>query len=365
MGSGKAVFIHGAELERFRYPPEHPFRPERAAMTFQLAQSMGLLSGEGIELAAPTTATREDLERFHSARYLDALARADEGHLDIDALQMGIGTPDCPAFRGMYAYAALACGGTLLGARRILAGEAQVAFNPSGGYHHAQPELASGFCYINDQALACLALASTGKRVLYLDADAHHGDGVQNAFYDRADVMTISFHESGRTLWPGTGFEDEIGTGEGRGYSVNVPLPAGTHDEAYLEAFREIALPLLGAFRPDVISLELGLDGLAGDPLTHLALSDAVHAEIVARVLECGCPVLATGGGGYQVENTVRGWTRIWGVLVRRAASTGEEGKGPKRGISPREKELRRRVEAGVRETIRAVKANVFAIHGL
>jgi acetoin utilization protein AcuC len=184
--------------------------------------SIGLLSGAGREEVPPEPAERMVLRKFHTAPYLHALKEATEGHWSAEALQMGIGTSDCPVFEGLYEYAVLATGGTLVGARLILSGSANVAFNPSGGYHHAGPERASGFCYINDVALACTVLAEAGKRVLYLDVDVHHGDGVAYGFYDRSDVMTISLHETPRALFPGTGFEDEIGNGKGKGYCVNV-----------------------------------------------------------------------------------------------------------------------------------------------
>ena len=253
MAPRKAVFIHSPELEKYRYPQEHPFNTLRSKKTREILNSMDLLSGEGRSEVAPVPAERIVLKKFHSARYLHALKTAAEGHWNAEALAMGIGTSDCPVFENMYDYAVLACGGTLTAAKLIVSNSAELAFNPSGGFHHAHPERASGFCYINDVALACIVLAEAGKRVLYLDVDIHHGDGVAYAFYDRSDVMTISFHENPRMLFPGTGFEDEIGVGQGKGYCVNVPLPVGTYDQAYMKAFKAIALPLITAFGPDVI----------------------------------------------------------------------------------------------------------------
>ena len=224
----KTAFIHSPQLEQYPYPPDCPFNTSRAGKVRGILNSMGLLSGPGMNEVAPETAERMMLEKFHSAHYLHTLQAAEKGRWDINALNMGIGTSDCPIFKGMYDYSALACGATLTGANLILSGTADIAFNPSGGLHHAAPERAAGFCYMNDVALGCLVLAEAGKRVLYLDIDVHFSDGVSYAFYDRSDVMTISFHETGRTLFPGTGFEDEIGTGVGKGYCVNMPLPAGT-----------------------------------------------------------------------------------------------------------------------------------------
>jgi len=311
----KAVFLHGPELEQILYPEECPFKSSRAAKTRQTIASMGLLDGGARREYPPRRAVRAELETFHTPSYLDVLEAAQQGQLDVDGLAMGLGTPDCPVFAGMYDYATLAAGASLAGARLLLSGEADVAFNPSGGYHHAMADRAAGFCYINDVVLAVMELAATGRRVLFLDIDVHHCDGVQNAFYRRRDVMTVSLHESGRTLFPGTGFEEEIGAGEGTGYTVNIPLPVGTDDTAYRHAFKEAAWPVIHAFDPDVVVVEIGMDGLAGDPLAHLHLTNNVHAEVLAKMLELGKPILATGGGGYHVENTVRGWALAWSVL--------------------------------------------------
>ncbi|MHC4748174.1 MAG: arginase family protein [Planctomycetota bacterium] len=220
MATREAVFIYSGELEEYPYPPEHPFNTIRAKKVRETVNSMGLLSGEGRSEAAPVAVERVVLKKFHSARYLHALQTASKGGWGSEALDMGLGTGDCPVFKGLYEGAVLAAGGTLVGARMILAGEADVAFNPSGGFHHAWPERASGFCYINDVALACMIFAEAGKKVLYLDVDVHHGDGVAYAFYERADVMTISLHENPRMLFPGTGFVEEIGRGEGKGYCM-------------------------------------------------------------------------------------------------------------------------------------------------
>lgn len=225
MGDRRACFIYSADLDRHHYPDDSPFKSNRAMITRKIVASMGLLSGPDRFECPPERADRGVLETFHTPRYLDAIQAAEGGSLTVDALQMGLGTPDCPVFAGMYEYAALAAGASVTGARLLLRGEAHVAFNPSGGYHHAGAERASGFCYINDVVLACMALTGAGKRVMFIDVDVHHSDGVQGAFYERDDVLVVSFHESGRTLFPGTGFEDEIGSGRGLGYTVNVPLP--------------------------------------------------------------------------------------------------------------------------------------------
>lgn len=374
----KAAFIHSPELEKYDYPPDCPFNTQRAGRTRKILNSMGLLTGPGRMEVAPEPADRLVLKKFHSARYLHVLKTAAEGRWDHEALYMGIGTSDCPVFKDMYDYSVWAAGATLTGAKLILSNQADIAFNPSGGLHHAGPELASGFCYINDVALACITLAEAGKKVLYLDVDVHYGDGVANAFYDRSDVMTISFHESGRTLFPGTGFEDEIGTGEGKGYCVNVPLPVGTYDEVYMMAFKAVALPLIGAFNPDVIVFQLGADALAGDPLAHLQLTNNTYADIIHYLLGLGKPVVATGGGGYHIGNTVRAWALAWSVFcgsdnaqdtnagIGGVMLENTEWQGGLRdrtlAVNTQQQEI---VVPQVEATIEAVKANVFPFHGL
>ena len=371
----KAAFIYSTELEERSYPPEHPFNTIRATRVRQIANSMGLLSGGGRSEVAPVAADRIVLKKFHTARYLRILQDASKGHWDSGAFSMGLGTGDCPIFDGLYEYAVLASGATLVAAELILSGSADVAFNPSGGFHHAGPERASGFCYINDVALACMVLAEKGKRVLYLDVDVHHGDGVAYGFYNRSDVMTISFHENPRVLFPGTGFENEIGTGEGKGYCINVPLPPGTYDEAYMKAFDAITPPLIKAFKPDVIVFELGADALADDPLAHLYLTNNTYVEIINRLLSFNRPILMTGGGGYHVDNTVRAWALAWSVLCGAEGINPGEGdvdsSGDKKQHDLRDEVLtvgsqqRDAVIPAIDATIEAIKAIVFDIHGL
>ncbi len=374
----KAAFIYSNELEKYHYPPEHPFNVDRAAKVRRILNSMGLLSGDGRAEVLPHPADRITMKKFHTARYLHALKTASKGIPVLEALDMGIGTGDCPVFEGLYEYAVLACGATLTGAKLILAGDADVAFNPSGGFHHARPERAAGFCYINDVALACTILAEKKKKVLYLDVDVHHGDGVAYAFYDRSDVMTISFHQNPRTLFPGTGFEDEIGDGPGKGFCVNVPLPVGTYDEAYMMAYNAITPPLIAAFNPDCIVFELGADALAGDPLANLYLTNNVYVEIINSLLSFNKPILATGGGGYNIQNTVRAWALAWSVLC---GEDMEQGQNPAVGgvmlgstewqgglrdrrlvVSQTQRET---VLPAVERTIELIKATVFPIHGL
>jgi acetoin utilization protein AcuC len=374
----KPVFIHSPEFEKLAYPKDCPYVTQRIGMTHDLLVSLGLLGDNNTKEITPKSATRSELEAFHSTRYLDELQLAAEGKLTKEGYDMGLGTPDCPVFSNMYKNASLACGATLAGTELILSGETSIAFNPSGGFHHAKAEQASGFCYMNDVVLGCLNFTEKGKRVLYLDVDAHHCDGVQDAFYKRKDVMVISLHESGKTLFPWTGFEDEIGEGPGVGFNVNVPLPLGIFDEAYMTVFNKIVLPLINAYEPDVIILELGMDALAGDPLVHLGLTNNTYVEIIHALLSLNKPILATGGGGYDVEKTVRGWALAWktlsgakdepdlsfglgGVMLQSEEWAG----GLRDRVLPVPEKQRRSINSAIETTINIVKKNVFGYHGL
>jgi acetoin utilization protein AcuC len=378
MNDRNLAFIYSPEIEGLNYPPDCPFKTQRVGLVRQKLISFGLLGIEGCVEVPARKATRAELQQLHSARYLDELQRAAGGDLTLEGFKMGLGGPDTPVFKDMFEYGAWACGAALTAADLLLAGKTDIAFNLLGGFHHAMAGHASGFCYLNDVALACQQLAAGGKRVAYLDVDAHHGDGVQEFFYRRSDVLAISMHESGKTLFPWGGFENEIGRWTGLGYNVNIPLPAGTYDEAFLQAFERVVLPVLGAFRPDVIVLELGLDLLAGDPLTHLHMTNNVVADVLKRLMDFQRPLLVSGGGGYNVEHTVRGWALAWrtclgegdedvfslglgGVMLGSSEWAG--------GLRDRElpiaAEQRAAVEPELRATIDRVIQHVFRHHGL
>jgi acetoin utilization protein AcuC len=378
MQATKKIFMHSGELEEFPYPVEHPFNTSRAGGVRKILDSMGLLAGADRAEVGPKKIGRGLLEKFHGTQYLDALEKAGAGRFDYLMLSMGLGTGDCPVFEGLYDYAVLATGATVGGAEKIAAGEASVAFNPSGGYHHAHADRAAGFCYINDVVLGCMILAEAGKRVLYLDVDVHHGDGVQEAFYKRNDVMTISLHQDPRTLFPGTGFVDEIGAGEGKGFAVNIPLPIGTYDEAYMKAVKSLVLPLAGAYRPDCFVMEIGADALAGDPLANLALTNNVYADVIGELLNFNKPILAVGGGGYDLDNTVRAWSLAWtalcgddngglethgagGVLLENTEWPG----GLRDKVLVPGREQLDTVAPAVEAVIESVKERVFPYHGL
>ncbi len=379
MSNTRAAFIYSEAFEKYHYPPECPFKLERAVKTRKLLASMGSLAGSDRKEIAPDPAKRSSIELIHSPEYLDIMLRSEHGDWNLQALEMGIGGPDTPVFKGMYDYGALSCGATLKGADLLVAGEADYVLNTSGGFHHAMSEQASGFCYINDVAIACKHLSLNNKKVLYLDIDAHHGDGVQNAFYDDNNVMTISLHENGKTLFPGTGFEEEIGRGKGKGYAVNLPLPADTYNDAYIYCFEEAVVPLIQSFNADLFVLELGADALAGDPLAHLKLTNKVYIQVLKYLMDLHKPLLVVGGGGYHVENTVRAWALAWSVLTGDHQDIADMNLGMggvmlestdwMGGLKDREipvtDEQKASVEPAIESTIQKIRDLVFPIHGL
>jgi acetoin utilization protein AcuC len=307
--------MHSSEIERYHYPPNCPFKTERAAMTKNILSSMGCYIGDSMMEIPPAPAAEEELSSFHSSDYLEALKRVSRGELTSQDLFFGLGNDDCPIFADLYSYARCAAGASIGGARLLLDTTARYVFNPSGGYHHAKSSSAGGFCYINDVVLACKELSKAGKKVFCLDLDVHHGNGTQEAFYGDKSVFTMSFHESGKTLFPWGGFEDEIGRDAGRGYNVNVPLLPHTDDDAYCAAFKEIVPPLIKAYVPHVIVLEIGMDVLSVDPLAHFNMTNNAIADLLPLLMQFDLPMLILGGGGYNADATARGWALAWLVL--------------------------------------------------
>ena len=267
-------------------------------------------------MAAPRRATDAELLTVHYADYVDAVKAARP------ALEYGLGTDDVPVVAGMHEAAATIVGATLVAADKVMSGEVTRAFNMSGGLHHAHRARASGFCVYNDLAVAIRWLQQQhNARVMYIDYDAHHGDGVQDIFYASPDVLTVSYHESGAFLFPGTGFIDEIGDGDGYGFAVNVPLEPHTGDASFRKVLNELVPQLADAFEPDVIVLQNGCDAHELDPLTHLRCTTGIFEECVRTVCDvadkhCQGRVIATGGGGYATYSVVpRAWTLVWAAL--------------------------------------------------
>ena len=311
----KNAFIYTDGYLDYNYGPTHPLRIPRLKLTYELIRGYGLLDLPSVRFIPTAKANEEELALFHSKEYLDALKKANDGCWEEDGYFYGLGPGDNPIFRGLYSWSLLTTGATLQAVDFVANGEGEVAFNIAGGLHHAMKSRASGFCYINDPVVGIMKLLRTGKRVAYIDIDAHHGDGVQKAFYQTDQVLTISLHESGYSLFPGTGFEYEIGEGKGDGYSVNIPFLADTDDEVYCWAFEEIVPPLIRGFHPDVVVTQLGVDTFYNDPLTNLHLSIFGFEKVVRRIRELAPRWVALGGGGYDVSNVARAWTLAWAVM--------------------------------------------------
>lgn len=298
--------------------------PDRLDLTARLARSLGLLDLGHVRVAAPEVASDVELLTVHSADFVAAVRSVSADPTAADESR-GLGTEDDPAFAGMHEAAARMAGGSLLAAAAILDGSAARAVNFSGGLHHASRDRASGFCIYNDAALAVQRLLDGGVlRVAYIDLDAHHGDGTQSIFWDDPRVLTISIHETGRSLFPGTGFANEIGGPNALGSAVNVALPAGTGDSGWLRAFHAIVPQLVGAFEPEVIVSQHGCDAHRLDLLTHLNISvDGLReaATAVGNLASryCGNRWISTGGGGYNVTGVVpRSWSHLIGIAAGR-----------------------------------------------
>ncbi len=311
----KTILVDPRSLERFDFGDAHPFKVYRLGLFFALCERYGLIDRPDVDLIPLREAGEAEAMAFHSQGYLEALRLASSGMWVPNQFAHGLGTADNPVFPDVCEWAMLVAGGSIDGAEALLRG-ARRAFSPAGGLHHAMPTRASGFCHVNDGVLAIERLRRAGKRVVYVDIDAHHGDGVQHAFYSARDVLTVSIHQTGYTIFPGTGFEEEIGIEDGRGFSLNVPLLPGAGDRAYDCAFDELILPAIELFRPDALVTQLGTDALIGDLLANLRMSLHGFERAVERFRAVGVPWLALGGGGYDVGNVVRAWTLAWGAML-------------------------------------------------
>ena len=307
--SPRALLIAGPALAAYGFPNGHPFGADRyGAFMTELERSPAAAK---VERKPPRQATRAELELFHTSRYVDrvvALSARGSGLLDAG---------DTPAYPGVYEAAANVVGGTLEALAAIVAGPQKRAFIPIGGLHHATRDSAAGFCVFNDCGVAIeTARRLHGlRRVAYVDIDAHHGDGVFYAFEQDPDLLFADLHEDGRFLYPGTGSRSETGRGAAVGTKLNIPLPPGADDTAFMAAWNEVE-GYLDAARPELILLQCGADSLGGDPITHLRLTEAAHAHAARRLTvladrHAGGRLLAMGGGGYNRTNLARAWTRV------------------------------------------------------
>ena len=294
-------------------------------LTYEHIEALGL--DADVRKIPGRQASDAEILRAHDPEYVSTVRGIDDGQIpEREGLAFGLGTPDDPIFPNMHGASAAVCGASIVAAEAVASGEVRRAFNPAGGLHHARRREASGFCIYNDPAVAIGAVLDRdpGKRVMYIDVDVHHGDGVQWIYYEDPRVLTLSFHESGRYLYPGTGFEDEIGKGDAVGTSANIPVLPFTGNDDYLWALGEVVPALTAAFKPDVVVTQLGADTHHGDPLADVGLTMPAYPKM-ARILRsaiddhAGGSWVATGGGGYQPTTVVpKVWTIHFAEMVGR-----------------------------------------------
>ncbi|KAI8143018.1 hypothetical protein BJV82DRAFT_539245 [Fennellomyces sp. T-0311] len=312
----RVAYFHDEGVGNYHYGERHPMKPHRLTLTNHLVLKYGL--HQKMEIFQPRRATDSEILEFHADDYVDFLKRvtpdnAEEFESVFTKFNVG---DDCPIFSGIYDFCQRYAGATIEASRKLIAGGADICINWSGGLHHAKKCEASGFCYVNDIVLGILELLRYFPRVLYVDIDIHHGDGVQEAFYSTDRVMTVSFHKYNGDFFPGTGHIDEIGSSLGKYYSVNVPLRDGIDDVSYVWLFKETIDAVIGTFQPSAIVLQCGADSLGCDRLGCFNLSIEAHGKCVQIIKEFKIPLLVVGGGGYTVRNVARCWTYETSILV-------------------------------------------------
>ncbi|MBN1846967.1 MAG: acetoin utilization protein AcuC [Deltaproteobacteria bacterium] len=312
-----SLFVYSDELAWFDFGTDHPFKPERSAKTYELCNRYALMHQPWMKILKPESIEDNMIHLFHNSKYIDLLKDAEKGDIRLEMLEHGIGTSDNPILSGILEWSLKVTGGTVAAMNQLMQNNALVAFNPLGGFHHAKSDQAEGFCYVNDIAIAIKEAIRQKNdiKVVYIDIDAHHGNGVQEAFYDDPTVLVISIHETGKTLYPWVGFETEMGEGDGKGFTVNVPIEAGSDDEVFLYVFDNIVPPLFESFSPDVVVAELGADTMISDPLTHLKLTNNSYQNAIKKIVERSPRLLALGGGGYDLFRTARCWTLAWSIM--------------------------------------------------
>ncbi|UCC33068.1 MAG: acetoin utilization protein AcuC [Candidatus Bathyarchaeota archaeon] len=363
--AGRTAFLYHDDYLGYNFGPSHPLKPKRYEDTLELLQNLGIFD-DMVKHYQPPRASEEDLMLVHSQEYIQRVKRQCEkgaGYLDYG---------DTPARRGIYEASCAKVGGSILGADLIMRGDVNHAFNVGGGLHHATRDSAAGFCVFNDVAIAARHLQQRHdlERIAIVDVDGHHGDGTQRIFY-KEPILTISLHRYGGgflgRFYPGTGTVDEIGEGAGKGYSVNVPLPVGTFNEAYLEAFNEIVPPLLEEYEPEILLNQFGVDTHYQDPLVGLALTTKSYVEVssvlhhLAHEFSSG-RYLIFGGGGYEPSNV----SRCWAAMFITVAGVRAKNEDVYRELFDREMKYQNpEISRRVRKIIKDVKNTVFPIHGL
>jgi acetoin utilization protein AcuC len=339
-----ALFYYSPGFLDYTLGGHHPLKPIRYKRTFDLLSSYGVFGPE-TPVVEPKPADIELVRKAHTDDYLEAIQQLSVSPNDFRGAYYGLGPGDTPAFKGMWEASLLYTGASLQGAEYVLGlNELQVpgskfreenadnpnselgtrnsepkrrrAHNIAGGLHHAMANRASGFCILNDAAVAIHRMLETVDNVGYIDIDAHHGDGVESLFYDDPRVLTISMHESGKWLFPRTGFPAETGSGEAKGTAINIPLAPYTGDDIFLWAFHEIVPRAIETFRPDALVTQFGADAHFGDPLAHLALTTRSYEEMLSYYNTLNLPWLALGGGGYNIDTVPRVWSLVYAALA-------------------------------------------------
>jgi acetoin utilization protein AcuC len=371
----KAAFVYDEGLVVRTIAEDEEFNPSRLQYTYELLQAYRAFNKSTSKLVVPERADEAEILTFHTRDYVKAVRDFSRGERQCDAAKFNFSDyGDNPIFPGMYEVSVMIVGATLKAANLVAEGKVDVAFNHSGGGHHAAPGYASGFCIFNDIAIAIKHLLAKGLRVAYIDIDAHHADGVQSAFYDSDRVLTISLHETGRLLFPGTGEPSEIGMGAGKGYSVNIPLAPYTDDEIYLWAFDQIVPKLVDRFKPDIVFTQLGCDTHYLDPMTQLNLTTEGYEGIINRLRKLAPRWVAVGGGGYEMSVVARCWTLAYGIMIDREwpdeiPKSYQELYGLKK-LRDTEKpsidtRFKREARRFAEESVAGVKRLVFPYHGL
>lgn len=313
-----SVFVYSEDLLNYKFGKNHPFNQIRLKLTLDLLKNINAI--DDCHIIPPRQASDEELHLIHDPNYVNAVKLAGRGQLPEESCEnYGLGTEDTPIFPNMHEASSFLVGGTLAAVDAVMSGRAKHALHLGGGLHHGFRGKASGFCIYNDNSVAIKYMQEKYKaRVLYVDTDAHHGDGVQWSFYDDPDVCTLSIHETGRYLFPGTGNINERGQGKGYGFSFNIPVDAFTEDDSWLHAYRTAFREVAEFFKPDVILTQNGADAHYLDPLTHLSSTIKIYREIPKLAHElaheyCGGKWIAVGGGGYDIWRVVpRAWAMVW-----------------------------------------------------
>ncbi|GGG09389.1 acetoin utilization protein AcuC [Paenibacillus abyssi] len=319
--TANAVFIHHPEASTYRFSDHHPFNPQRLTLTIDLLKASSAL--EDHQMLVPQAADISQLRMVHRSDYIEAVKALSVQNPDHRwterAQKYGLQSEDTPYFYGMHAAASILVGGSIQAAEAVLSGQTQHAFHMAGGLHHAFPDHGSGFCVYNDAAVAIAHIRQKyGARVLYIDTDVHHGDGVQWTFYDDPEVCTYSIHETGKYLFPGTGFVHEKGVELGFGACFNLPMEPYTEDDSWLECFSESIEKITAAHKPDIIISQHGCDAHAFDPLSHIHCSMKIYREMPAIIHRLAHQYtqgrwIAVGGGGYDIWRVVpRAWSLVW-----------------------------------------------------